>query len=182
MVYYQRNLPHWQPEGKCLSLTWRLRGSLPTIVLKQLHEDNESEQGKKFLRLDRKLDGADFGPTWLKDPRVATSVIDAMDRVTQRGWCAVHAYVVMPNHVHMLMEPTVELRQITRAIKGRSASACNEILRRTGQPFWQQESYDHWVRNPASFEKIRLYIERNPVSAGLVKSPEDWEWSSAARK
>ena len=181
MVYYQRNLPHWQPEGKSLFLTWRLHGSLPAVFLKQVRENNESEQGKKFLRFDRMLDGANFGPMWLKDPQLATIVVAAMNQVSQRGWCAVHAYVVMPNHVHLLVEPTVELRQITRAIKGSSACACNEILRRIGRPFWQQESYDHWVRSPASFEKIRLYIERNPVSAGLVKSPEDWEWSSARK-
>ena len=181
MVYYQRNLPHWQPERKSLFLTWRLHGSLPVIFLKQLHEDKEPEQGKKFLRFDRKLDGANFGPMWLKDPQLANIVVAALNRVSDRGWCEVHAYVVMPNHVHLLVEPTVELRQITRAIKGSSACACNETLRRTGRQFWQQESYDHWVRNPASFDKIRLYIERNPVSAGLVKSPEDWEWSSARK-
>jgi len=179
LVYYQRNLPHWLPEEKSFFVTWRLHGSLPVIFLKKLHEDNESEHGKKFLCFDSKLDGANFGPVWLKNPQMANTVVAAMYRVAQRGWCAVHAYVVMPNHVHLLVEPTTELRQITRAIKGSSACACNEILRRTGLPFWQQESYDHWVRNPASFEKIRHYIEQNPVSAGLVKYPEDWEWSSA---
>jgi hypothetical protein len=50
----------------------------------------------------------------------------------------------------------------------------------TGSYFWQDESFDHWVRNPAEWEKIRTYIERNPVSAGLVARPEDWPWSSAS--
>ena len=117
MVYYQRNLPHWLPEGKSFFVTWRLHGSLPMIFLKKLHEDSESEHGKKFLCFDSKFDGANFGPVWLKNPQMANIVVAAMYRVAQRGWCAVHAYVLMPNHVHLLVEPTTELRQITRAIK-----------------------------------------------------------------
>jgi len=50
---------------------------------------------------------------------------------------------------------------------------------RTGEPFWQKESYDHWVRNPSELEKIRTYIENNPVKAGLVRNPQDYLWSSA---
>jgi putative transposase len=179
LVYYERNLPHWLPEGRSLFLTWRLHGSLPAIFLENLHKDEKLEQGRKFLCLDRKLDGAGFGPVWLRDPRIAKAVENAIDEVAQSGWCVVHAYVLMPNHVHALVEPKVDLRRIPRGIKGRSARACNQLLNRTGRPFWQEESYDHWVRNAASFEKIRRYIEVNPVSAGLVKSPEEWEWSSA---
>jgi putative transposase len=181
MVYYERNLPHWQPEGKRLFLTWRLHRSLPMIFLEELHKDNKSEQGKKFLRLDKKLDGAGFGPVWLRDTRIAKTVENAINEVAKTGWCDVHAYVLMPNHVHLLPEPELELKRISRAIKGSSARACNQLLNRTGVPFWQQESFDHWVRSPASFERIRCYIERNPVSAGLVNSPEDCEWSSARK-
>ena len=148
------------------------------IFLEELHKDNQSEQGKKFLRLDRDLDGEGFGPVWLRDPRIAKPVVSAILSVAEQGWCVVHAYAVMPNHVHVPLEPKAELKLITRAIKGNSARACNQVLNRTGQPFWQQESYDHWVRSNPSFERIRRHIERNPVSAGLVKSPEDWEWSS----
>lgn len=179
MAYYERNLPHWHPEGKALFLTWRLLGSLPLIFLKQLHEDDEPKQSKKFLSFDRELDGAAFGPLWLKDPRIAKTVVNSIHQVARTGLCVARAYVIMPNHVYLLLETKVELRQITRAIKGCSARACNELLNQMGRPFWQEESYDHWVRNPSSFERIRQYIERNPVSAGLANSPEDWEWSSA---
>ena len=55
-------------------------------------------------------------------------------------------------------------------------------LGRTGKPFWQVESYDHWVRNAYQFQRIISYIEWNPVSAGLVEKPEDWPWSSAHRQ
>jgi type I restriction enzyme R subunit len=51
--------------------------------------------------------------------------------------------------------------------------------RGAAQPFWQDESYDHWVRGPEELEKIVSYIEENPVAAGLVERVEDWRWSSA---
>ena len=50
---------------------------------------------------------------------------------------------------------------------------------RTREPFRQKESYDPGVRNRVEFEKIRIYIETNPVKAGLVRSPKDFPWSSA---
>jgi len=50
----------------------------------------------------------------------------------------------------------------------------------SGSHFWQDESFDHWIRNPGEWHKIRKYIEQNPVAAGLVDKPEDWPWSSAS--
>ena len=179
MAYYERNLPHWLPEGKSLFVTWRLHGSLPVVALEALRKSERLEEGKRFLFVDRELDGAAFGPLWLRRPEIASVVKTAICRVAQAGMCTVHAYVVMPNHVHLLLEPKVDLKRITQALKGKSARICNQILHRTGLPFWQAESFDHWVRNLASFGKIRRYIERNPVSAGLVETPEDWQWSSA---
>jgi REP element-mobilizing transposase RayT len=66
-----------------------------------------------------------------------------------------------------------------RSIKSFSARRANEILGRTGEPFWQDEYYDHWVRDPTEFGKIADYIEFNPVAAKLVEQFEDWPWSSA---
>ena len=66
-----------------------------------------------------------------------------------------------------------------RALKGVTAREANKALQRTGQRFWQEESFDHWVRSEGSFDRIVLYIENNPVRAGLVTKPEDWPWSSA---
>ena len=85
----------------------------------------------------------------------------------------------MANHVHVLVYPQAPLPRITKAVKNYSARQANVILGRTGQPFWQDESYDRWVRGPSELEKIVRYIERNPVSAGLVDSVEQWRWSSA---
>lgn len=91
------------------------------------------------------------------------------------------AWVVMINHVHILIYPDAALSRITKALKNYSARHANVLLMRTGQPFWQDESYDRWVRGPDEFERIVRYIERNPVAAGLVTQPKDWRWSSAYR-
>jgi putative DNA methylase len=67
-------------------------------------------------------------------------------------------------------------------MKGQSARDANRKLGRAGMPFWQEESFDHWVRNEAQFERIRKYIEQNPVKAGLAGRAEDWRWSSAGSR
>jgi len=67
-------------------------------------------------------------------------------------------------------------------LKGVTARDANSILSRKGKHFWQDESFDHWVRSPREFDRIRTYIEMNPVSAGLASCPEDWPWSSATNK
>ena len=65
-------------------------------------------------------------------------------------------------------------------MKSFTAHEANKILGRTGKRFWQEESFDHWIRKAEEFERTANYIEWNPVSAGLVRRPEDWPWSSAA--
>jgi len=57
-----------------------------------------------------------------------------------------HAFVVMPNHVHLLVAPAVALSKLTKSLKGITAKRANAMLGLTGSPFWQEESYDHLVR------------------------------------
>jgi putative transposase len=85
----------------------------------------------------------------------------------------------MANHVHVLLRPLVSPSQLLKSLKGSTAREANRLLNRTGEQFWQRESYDHWVRNQAEWDRIARYIERNPVKAGLVSRIEDYEWSSA---
>jgi REP element-mobilizing transposase RayT len=178
MTYYARNLPHWHPDGKTIFLTWRLFGSLPSSVLKHL-ESLRATPGKQFVSADRFLDGATVGPRWLSVPEIATCVKLAILRGQKLGQYTLFSYVVMPNHVHALLEPRVPLLRVTRGIKGVSARDANAALGRVGKPFWQDESFDHWIRNGAQFDRVREYIENNPVKAGLAKSPKEWPWSSA---
>ena len=180
MSFYRRNLPHWQPEGTSIFLTWRLFGSLPGAKCGPVQTPPQTE-GQRFRMLDRQLDLASSGPTWLKDPQVAECVVHTLF-LAEKEWelYDLFAWVVMANHVHLLLQPHKTLREVTRAVKNTSAREANRILGRTGLPFWQHESYDHWVRDGCEFERVVGYIERNPVSAGLVERPEDWLWSSAA--
>ena len=97
------------------------------------------------------------------------------------GHYALHAFVVMPNHVHLLATPAIALPKLTKSLKGITAKRANTTLALTGTPFWQEESYDHLVRNATEFEKIRHYIENNPVRAGLVREAVEYRWSSASR-
>jgi hypothetical protein len=68
---------------------------------------------------------------------------------------------------------------LMRWLKGSTARGANQILGRTGQPFWQGESFDRYLRAASQLQRTMAYIEQNPVSAGLVRSAEHWPWSSA---
>jgi putative DNA methylase len=78
----------------------------------------------------------------------------------------------------MLVTPRIDPSSFMRSLKGFTAREINKTLGLSGA-LWQKESYDHWVRNEDEFDKIRRYIENNPVKAGLVSKPEDFPWSSA---
>ena len=182
MTYYERNLPHWHPDGRKIFLTWRLYGSLPDDVIASLHK-SDAPASKKFLRAERFLDQSEFGPLWLREPQVASAVEASILHGAQPlNQYRLLAYAVMPNHVHLLIEPKAPLAKITLGIKGTTAHQSNRLLGRTGKTFWQGESFDHWVRNETEEAKIRQYIENNPVKARLCAGPADWKWSSAARK
>jgi REP element-mobilizing transposase RayT len=119
------------------------------------------------------------GPRWLAEPRFADLVADAIQMgERERRFYTVRAWAVMPNHVHLLILPRAQVPVIVRWLKGSTARRANELLGRNGEPFWQDESYDHWVRDRYELEWIVWYIEQNPVSAGLVSSVEEWPWSS----
>ena len=176
MTYYERNLPHWQPEGAAIFLTWRLYGSFDaTRQLAKL-----STAGPAFAAFDRELDRATAGPQWLRQPAIARCVVDAL-RFGERqlGLYTMGAYCVMPNHVHLLVDPKQSVPRITRVVKGYTARRANQLLGRGGR-FWQDETYDHWVRNQDERQRTIRYIERNPVKAGLADRIERWPWSSAS--
>lgn len=180
MSYHRRILPHIYPPGATLFLTWRLFGSLPLCVRPEPELANQSA-GRAFLRRDRELDSASAGPLWLKNPRIAQLVAEALRKGdAEFRLYDLIAWVVMPNHVHVVLTPLRALPEVTRWIKGSTARSANLLLARTGKPFWQYESYDHCVRNDDELNRIIRYVERNPIAAGLAQSIEEWPWSSAA--
>ena len=85
----------------------------------------------------------------------------------------------MPNQVHVLLLPKTSLPVILRWWKGSTARPANLILGRTGEAFWQDESFDHCVRDEAELDRLVRYVEYNPISAGLAANPRAWRWSSA---
>ena len=180
-VFYRRNLPHWQPAKTPVFVTWRLHGSFPEGFAAHLRRWR-GDPRTQFLTSERVLDAARSGPLWLKDPEIAAIAEQAIVRGAEIGHYTLCAYVVMPNHVHALLEPIVPLEKLMGGIKGASARYANLRLGRTGKPFWQDESFDRWVRDEPEFIRTKMYIENDPVRARLCAKPEDWLWSSAKKK
>jgi putative DNA methylase len=197
--FYHRHLPHQVPRGVPIFLTWNLKGAVPQHVLDELVEERKRlekqpakagesarERSRRidkllFAQQDRWLDGASEGPLHLKDPRAAQVVVDSF-LFGQPERYELHSFVVMANHVHLLITPQWELPKITQGIKGFTSHRINTLQEARGRVFWQDESYDHWVRDEDEFVRIVEYIENNPVKAGLCRLPTEWPWSSAAMR
>lgn len=83
------------------------------------------------------------------------------------------------NHIHLVFEllpPNKGISKIMQSIKGVSAKESNIILNRTGK-FWQDESYDRWIRTDIELYFITRYVLLNPVNAALVTNWHDWEYT-----
>ncbi|HVQ39501.1 MAG TPA: transposase [Pyrinomonadaceae bacterium] len=120
-----------------------------------------------------------YGECLLRDPRTAESVQNSFlffdgDRYQLTAW------VVMPNHTHLLLTPCAghELSTILHSLKSDTANEANKIARRSGQ-FWQPETFDRYIRDARHFQNVIAYIENNPVKAHLCRKAEDWPYSSA---
>jgi putative transposase len=175
-TFYFRRLPHFHALDQPIFLTWRLHGSLPP----HRFFPSKISAGRAFVAMDRILDRADTGPPHLRRTEIAQLLVDAMQyRQRDLQQFQLHAYVVMANHVHVLITPQVEVSEIMQSLKRFTARKANQILGLTGQPFWQDESYDRLVRDESEFRRIADYIEMNPVKAGLVTTPGAFRWSSA---
>jgi REP element-mobilizing transposase RayT len=194
------HLPHLKREGGSYFVTFRLAGTLPGEVLGQLKRERDQiltqalaarrpltwqEQEKLFRcysdRVDKYLD-AGHGECWLKRPPIADLVAGAV-RFHADVRFDLLAWVVMPNHVHAVVQPKPgwALSQILQSWKGYTAHEANRLLDRTGHEFWQRESFDHLIRNDEDFHRCCHYTTANPVNAGLCARPEDWKWSSFYR-
>ncbi|MDZ7293024.1 MAG: transposase [candidate division KSB1 bacterium] len=196
--YHTRGyLPHLKVEGGTYWVTLRLCDSLPQEVLRKLEDERkawEKQQASKKLtpkelaeqwkrqyskRMQAYLD-AGMGKCWLKRDDIGGLVVKAI-RFFEGKRYDLHAWVVMPNHVHVMVTPRDKwtLSSILHSWKSYTAKQANRILGRVGRPFWQVEAYDHLVRDDEEFYLICEYTINNPVSAGLCAQPEDWKFSSA---
>jgi REP element-mobilizing transposase RayT len=164
--------------GERLFVTFRLHGSLP---VGRGFPNERLTSGQAFVAMDRLLDTPRRGPVFLQHPEIAEMMIQALlDGEHKFRRYALHSFVVMPNHVHLLVTPSVTSREWLGPLKGFTGHQANRMLNRSsGQPFWQDENYDHLVRGDEECQRIRRYIEWNPVKAGLALTPEDFPFSSA---
>ena len=160
-------------------MTWPLHGSLPPKG--DLAGSLTPEQA--FATVDRMLEETKDGPFHLAQSAIADMVVSAIEyNAATLNHYALHAYAVMPNHVHLLVTPRVDLATLTKSLKGITAKRANAMLGRTGTAFWQVESYEHPVRGQREFERIKTHIEHNPVRAWLVREPRQYRWSSACER
>jgi REP element-mobilizing transposase RayT len=164
---------------------WHSRGYLPHYdgwdviqhVVFRLHDAMPPKEQEGDDVLDRH-----FGSSFMRDPRCARIVAQTLLHGDGESY-ALHAWCVMPNHVHALLATPrdAELGAIVRTWKTFSARRINETLGRRG-PVWARDYFDRYIRNDAHYESNKRYIEMNPVAAGLCDTPEAWPHSSAGWK
>jgi putative transposase len=189
-------LPHWQQKGAVYFLTFRLADAIPKLLLDQWSAEREAwlahhpqpwtgevevEYHRRFSSaMERWLD-AGHGSCALRDSECRAHVEDALrhfdcDRFVHIAW------VIMPNHVHVLFVPkekqggavsyrpslnhSWKLEEIVHSWKRHSAVRINRLLGRTGT-FWQKDYFDRLVRDQDHFANCVRYIRRNPVKAKL---------------
>ncbi|MEI8079222.1 MAG: transposase, partial [bacterium] len=179
----KRNLPHWQRDAAIYYVTFRLADSLPQSELKVWRDERDAwldthpepwtddawaEYHRRFsTRLEAWLDHG-YGACVLAEPALRHEV-EACLRHFDGERYHLHAFVIMPNHVHVLLEPLSgnRLDTILHGIKGISARRCHECLGKGGT-FWMDESFDHLVRSEAQLAHYLDYIRENPAKARLL--------------
>ena len=181
--WYDRGyIPHFDGGQTPQFFTFRLFDSLPqSIVAKwRLETANQGEHGKTLFRkrVENYLDKG-HGSCFLRNPRVAELIENSLLFYHDKKY-HLTAWVVMPNHIHFLARPllNVELKEIAHSIKSYTAHEANKLLNRQGQ-FWQHEPFDRYIRNEKHFMAVVRYIENNPVKARLCGRAEEWRFSSA---
>ena len=175
--------PHFDGERATQHVCFGLFDSLPKRMLQLWREELkqlEKKEGDVELRkrIQDFLDSG-HGSCLLRDDRLAEIVQNAVLHFEGQRY-ALHAWCVMPNHVHTLFTPEAgfSMSAITHSWKSFTANQCNKLLGRTGS-FWQKEPFDRYIRNERHYHNALAYIEDNPVKAGLCRRTEDWRWSSA---
>ena len=158
--------------------------------------EREDFNRRWFAQFEDILHKAETGPTWLRDARIAEIVADSLRYRDGRVYDLL-AYSVMSNHAHTVFTPFSDETSVTKqlssdalryasddkplpaimqSLKGYTAYKANRVLGRSGQ-FWDEESYDHEVRNGPELRRIIRYVLNNPVKARLVRHWSEWKWS-----
>jgi hypothetical protein len=132
MAFYRRRLPHAYEMGQPVFLTWCLHDSLPRH---RVFPKPALNSGEAFVAMDRLLDEARAGAFYLRQPDIADMIVEAIHyNAGKLEHYRLHAFVVMPNHVHLLATPCVALPKLAKSLKGITAKRANAMLSLTGQP------------------------------------------------
>ncbi len=184
--WYDRGyIPHFEAGEVHQFMTFRLYDSMPQQLLEkwreQLKMENEGDRMIFRKRVEKYLDQG-YGECFLRDERIANLIQETLLFHHGKKY-DLTAWVVMPNHLHVLLKPLfgIEIGEIAHSIKSYTAHEANKILGRKGQ-FWQPEPFDRYIRNRDHFANVIAYIENNPVKAGLCAKASDWPFSSAYMK
>ncbi|OAN40577.1 hypothetical protein A6A03_04525 [Chloroflexus islandicus] len=178
--WYSRGyLPHFDHPGLVQMITYRLADSVPVAQWAEwqsMHPHISDEDRRNMV--EAYLD-AGYGSCSLRDERVARLVEENLMHFDGQRYRLL-AWVIMPNHVHVLIEtfPGYPLDRIVHSWKSYTAKEANKILGRTGE-FWQADYLDRYIRDEQHLHSAIHYIHENPVKAGLVVRSEEWKFSSA---
>jgi putative transposase len=171
-------LPHFDAGAVVQTVTFRLADSLPRDFYEKAAAVAANDIERAVL-LERGIDQG-RGNCILSDSRNAEIVRGALqyfdgDRYRLLAW------VIMPNHVHTMIEQMEghSLTGILHSWKSYSAHAINKT-RSSNRRVWSPDYFDRYVRNEDHYAHVKYYIEYNPVKARLVETPEDWPYSSAS--
>lgn len=171
-------LPHLEKPGATYFVTFRLFDAvLTTNDPGQTAAANDLDALGLARRFDPPISRASCV---LAQPHVAAVVSQAIQSGSDLKY-KLHAWCVMPNHVHVVFAPfaAYRLSTILQGWKGSTSRRINQLLARSG-PLWERESFDHLIRNSFAMEKFVHYVNENPVEAGLCERSSDWPFSSAS--
>jgi len=181
-TWYSRGyLPHFDSPGTIQTIVFRLADSFSSAELTRLTlKFNTNPDSIKQDYIEECMHKG-HGDCHLKDPALAKIVEDALLFFDDQRYRLL-TWVVMPNHVHTMVEMVegYPIADILKSWKGYSAREINKVLGRSGQ-FWSRDYFDRYIRTIDHYYDALNYIHMNPVIAGLVQRPEDWPFSSANR-
>ena len=186
-IWHSRGyLPHWEAGDIAQSITFRLADSLPSTLLDRWREELKTLPAERWtferrIRIQAALDQG-HGSGLLSVPEVANEVEQSLlffDGARYR----LHAWCLMPNHVHVIATPLGEwtLSTILHSWKSFTAKKVNSLRAMEGT-LWAPEYFDRAIRDETHYSNALEYVAMNPVMAGLCRQPEDWRFSSAWRE